>query len=152
MVAISALMSDRELREKLTQLQQLTSELGNFKLVVGTPIRYMAQHQLGTNGMAKREFLGVSESDRAEIIEILDDAIADPIPRGAEIALRECGETLLLSTDTRWDREVAPDGTPWKKNTPYTTRLKQARGRILKTLQSTGLARASINYQIIQRS
>lgn len=150
MVTISAQYSDRVIREKLKQLQHVTQDLGNLKLVVGTPIRYMAQHQLGTNGMTKREFLGISASDRVEIIDILDDAIANPIPRGAEIALRECGETLLLSTDTRWEREIAPDGTPWKKNTPYTTRLKKAQGRILKTLQATGLARASVNYQIIR--
>lgn len=150
MVMISASISDRELRDKLAQLQQVTEDLGSIKLVVGTPMRYMAQHQRGTNGMKKREFLGVSNSDRQEIVEILDDATANPMPRGAEIALRECGEVLLLSTDTRWEREVAPDGTPWKKNTPYTTRLKKAKGRILKTLQSTGLARASINYQIVR--
>jgi hypothetical protein len=150
MVTISASIGDRELKDKLAQLQQVASDLGKLKLVVGTPIKYMAQHQLGTNGMAKREFLGISRTDHQEIIEIFDDAIAEPVPRGAEIALRECGETLLLSIDTRWDREIAPDGTPWKKNTPYTRRLKKAKGQILKTLQSTGLARASINYQIIR--
>ena len=44
---------------------------------------------------------------------------SDPTP-----VMNEIGQALLLSTDQRFEKEVDPDGTPWKANTSYTLRLK----------------------------
>ena len=60
--------------------------------------------------------------------------------------MNEIGQQLLLSTDQRFEKEVDPDGVPWKANTPYTRRLKKAKGFIDKILQASGRGRASINY------
>jgi phage virion morphogenesis protein len=60
--------------------------------------------------------------------------------------MNEIGQQLLLSTDQRFEKEVDPDGVPWKPNTPYTRRLKKAKGLIGKILQASGRGRASINY------
>ena len=60
--------------------------------------------------------------------------------------MNEIGQALLLSTDQRFEKEVDPDGTPWKANTSYTRRLKKAKGYIDKILQASGRGRASINY------
>lgn len=61
--------------------------------------------------------------------------------------MKQIGEYLLLATDDRFDKEIAPDGTPWKPNSAFTIAKKRAEGRILKVLQSTGQMRASITYQ-----
>lgn len=66
---------------------------------------------------------------------------SDPTP-----VMNEIGQALLLSTDQRFEKEVDPDGKPWKANTPYTRRLKKAKGYIDKILQASGRGRASINY------
>ena len=60
--------------------------------------------------------------------------------------MNEIGRQLLLSTDQRFEKEVDPDGVPWKANTPYTRKLKKAKGFIDKILQASGRGRASINY------
>jgi len=60
--------------------------------------------------------------------------------------MNEIGQQLLLSTDQRFEKEVDPDGNPWKANTSYTRRLKKAKGYIDKILQASGRGRASINY------
>lgn len=60
--------------------------------------------------------------------------------------MNEIGQQLLLSTDQRFEKEVDPDGMPWKANTPYTRKLKKAKGFIDKILQASGRGRASINY------
>lgn len=61
--------------------------------------------------------------------------------------MQRFGEALLLSTDERWEQEIAPTGVPWKPNTPYTIAQKRSQGRILKILQSTGRLRGSIAYR-----
>ena len=60
--------------------------------------------------------------------------------------MNEIGQQLLLSTDQRFEKQVDPEGIPWKSNTPYTRRLKKAKGYIDKILQASGRGRASINY------
>jgi phage virion morphogenesis protein len=62
--------------------------------------------------------------------------------------LHEIGQYLLASTDKGFEKEQNPYSVPWKQNTPYTLRLKKARGQILKVLQATGRLRASISYQV----
>lgn len=44
-----------------------------FSVSTGTPVKYMADHQRGTGGQDKREFLGSSDEDREETIAILRD-------------------------------------------------------------------------------
>lgn len=62
--------------------------------------------------------------------------------------LQEIGEYMLYSTDQHFVTETDPQGIAWKPLTPYTLRKKRAEGRILKILQSTGLMRSRVNYQI----
>lgn len=73
----------------------------------------------------------------------LEKRAIDPSP-----ALREIGEAVLLSTDTRWDKEIDPFGNRWKPNSPYTIAKKRAEGRIQKILQSRGILRSSIRYRV----
>lgn len=61
--------------------------------------------------------------------------------------MKQIGEYLVLVTRERWDKAQAPDGTPWKPNTPFTLQQKAAEGRIQKTLVSTGRLRDSITYK-----
>lgn len=62
--------------------------------------------------------------------------------------MEEIGQIMLLSTDQRWEKEIDPNGQPWAENTEYTRNLKREQGRIDKILQSSGRARASINYKV----
>ncbi len=62
--------------------------------------------------------------------------------------MEEIGQIMLLSTDQRWEKEIDPDGNRWAENSAYTRRLKREQGRIDKILQSSGRARASINYKV----
>ena len=64
-------------------------------------------------------------------------------------ALREIGEYVLFATDQRFVTETDPQGNKWKPLTPFTLREKRAKGRILKILQSTGLLRSRVNYQVV---
>jgi phage virion morphogenesis protein len=48
----------------------ITYQATRDRVVVGTNVKYAAKHQLG-QGAPKREFLGVSEGDRQEIVSIL---------------------------------------------------------------------------------
>jgi hypothetical protein len=143
----SVTYNDRQVRELFAQMIRTTGELGTLKLVVGTNVRYMAKHQLG-QGVTKREFLGVTEADKQEAIALFNEAIANPSQDAATTALQQLGEWMVLTTNQRFVTEIAPDGSKWKPNTPYTLRLKRAKGQILKTLQATGLGRASITYEI----
>jgi phage virion morphogenesis protein len=63
-------------------------------------------------------------------------------------ALQDIGEYMLYSTDQHFVTETDPQGVPWKPLAPFTLREKQAKGRILKILQSTGLMRSRVNYQV----
>jgi len=61
----------------------------------------------------------------------------------------EIGEQLLLSTDERWVREVAPDGTPWAPLSPATIESgakRQRRGR----LRPGDVAAYSVHKRILQ--
>jgi phage virion morphogenesis protein len=62
--------------------------------------------------------------------------------------MEEIGQIVLLSTDQRWEKEIDPNGDRWAENSAYTRQLKQEQGRIDKILQSSGRARASINYKV----
>jgi phage gpG-like protein len=137
-----------QLKQRLMKLEKLTGELGERKLIIGSNRDYMRKHQLGI-GVRKREFLGVNAQDEKVILSILDDAIINPDEGSAILALKEIGEYMLLATDLRFETETDPSGVPWAKNTPYTIRQKRALGRIQKVLQSTGIGRATITYQII---
>lgn len=144
---VSIKYEDKAVSDRLTTLSKHCKDLGNKRLVVGTNVQYMAKHQLGLEGLPVRRFLGISESDKVELVAILDESIANP-PQTADTTLSQMGEFLLMSTDTRWEQEIDPDGKPWQRNSAYTIRMKKAQGRLLKVLQATGVGRASINYQI----
>lgn len=88
--------------------------------------------------------------DDKTVIKLLRDIQSRS--RDLTIPLREVGEQLLFSSDQRFEREVDPDGRPWKSNSPRTTARKRALGRILKVLQETGTGRASLNYRASRRS
>ena len=146
MAILSIEYKDDGVRDLLQKLSDRSKEASEVKLIVGTNVSYAAEHQLG-DGQIKREFLGVSDSDRSVIIEMLEEALRDS-DREYREALREVGEYMLLSTDQRWEQEVAPDGTPWPKNALWVSERKKRLGRINKILQDTGRLRSSINYRI----
>jgi len=45
-------------------------------VTVGTNVEYAAQHQLGLKGLPKRQFIGIGEDDRREIVRILEEYLA----------------------------------------------------------------------------
>ena len=56
------------------------------------------------------------------------------------------GEALMISTAERFDREEAPDGTPWE---PLSPKYRQRKMRIFgedKILRSRGYLRDTIRY------
>ena len=143
---ISIEYDDDSIRSLLQKLQEKLEEAENTKLIVGTSVSYAYEHQTG-DGQRKREFLGVSDSDRLVLQSILEEAIVDPAS-SYRSTLQEMGEYLLLSTDQRWEKEEAPDGTPWAKNAPWVIERKKRLGKIQKILQETGRLRSSIGYRI----
>jgi len=62
-------------------------------------------------------------------------------------AMKNIGEYLLLSTDTRFRTETDPYGNRWQPNSPRTIARKRAEGRLIRVLQSTGRLRSSISYK-----
>jgi phage virion morphogenesis protein len=61
--------------------------------------------------------------------------------------MKNIGEYMLLSTDTRFRTETDPYGNRWQPNSPRTTARKRAEGRLIRVLQSTGRLRSSISYK-----
>ncbi|MEM9149519.1 MAG: phage virion morphogenesis protein [Cyanobacteria bacterium P01_F01_bin.3] len=61
---------DKILQDTGTGRASINYQASKFKVAVGTPLDYMADHQLG-RGQEVREPLGVSEEDRGEIVFIL---------------------------------------------------------------------------------
>lgn len=55
----------------------VTYQASKDRVVVGTNVDYMKKHQIGDK-VPKREWLGISEQDRKEILVILDDFLSDP--------------------------------------------------------------------------
>jgi phage gpG-like protein len=143
---ISIEYEDESVRSLLQKLQEKLEDTENTKLIVGTSVSYAYEHQTG-DGQRKREFLGVSETDRLVLQSILEESILDPASNYRS-TLQEMGEYLLLSTDQRWEAEEAPDGTPWAKNAPWVIERKKRLGKIQKILQETGRLRSSIAYRI----
>lgn len=58
-------------------------------------------------------------------------------------ALAQIGEYLLESHQSRFQLEVAPDGTPWAPLAPETLARKKGEDRIL---QETGMLRDTLSY------
>ncbi|MEL6853503.1 MAG: phage virion morphogenesis protein [Cyanobacteria bacterium J06607_13] len=83
--------------------------------------------------------------DDRDVQRLLTDGIIRL--RDLTAPMQEIGETLVLSTDERFEREEDPQGRRWKDITPRTRARKRAMGRINKILQDTGTGRASINYR-----
>ena len=59
---------------------------------------------------------------------------------------RAVGEFALGQIDDRFRTETDPNRQPWIPNSPVTIARKQAEGRILKVLQSTGFMRSRAYY------
>jgi phage virion morphogenesis protein len=55
---------------------------------------------------------------------------------------------MLYSTDQHFVTETDPHGKRWQPLSPVTLQEKRAKGLILKILQSTGLMRSRVNYQV----
>lgn len=137
---------DEQVKKLLEDLADKSQEAEDTKLIIGTNVTYAADHQLG-QGQIQREFLGVSDDDRVVVLQILQENMKLQNV-SLRVALQEIGEYLLLSTDRRWEEEIAPDGTPWQPNAPWVVEWKKRRGRLQKILQSTGRLRSSISYRI----
>jgi phage virion morphogenesis protein len=54
-----------------TLRETLTYEVTGQTLAVGSPQAYAVYHQFGTKNMPQRQILGLSQADRAEILEIV---------------------------------------------------------------------------------
>lgn len=144
---ISIDYQDKEVKALLDRLNRTVKGLSDYQLKLGTPVTYAAKHQLG-DGVPQRKFLGVSEDDRTEIINILNDRLNNPVDDGKKV-WGEIGEALLLSTNVRWDEQIDPDGNPWRPNSRFTLEQKRILGRSLRILEATTRLRQSINYQIV---
>lgn len=143
---ISIEYNDDSIQSLLGELVEKLEEADRLKLIVGTNVSYAYEHQVG-DGQRKREFLGVSDTDRAILVAILQESIADP-NASYHSTLQEMGEYMLYATDQRWEQEVDPSGMPWAKNAPWVIERKKKLGRIQKILQDTGRLRSSIAYRI----
>lgn len=58
--------------------------------------------------------------------------------------LRDIGEYLMLSTDTRYTRQITPEGTPWAPLSPVTL----ARKKDTRILRETGVLQDTLHYQV----
>lgn len=63
---------DKILQDTGTGRASINYQANRFSVSVGTPLAYMTYHQLG-QGQVKREFIGLSDEDRAEIEQIMGD-------------------------------------------------------------------------------
>lgn len=63
---------DKILQSTGTGRASINYQASKFKVSVGTPLKYMADHQLG-RGQEIREFLGISDRDREEVTAIFAD-------------------------------------------------------------------------------
>lgn len=138
---------DKEIQERISKLVAKTKFAGNMKVTVGTNVGYMADHQLGINGMVQRRFLGVGDADRRAIVEILEENLSDPVAT-VRSAFQEIGEYMVLSTDRNFEAEKDPDGKAWAPNNPFYKAQKVREGKIGKILQRTGRGRGSIAYKV----
>lgn len=65
---------------------------------------------------------------------------------GTDDLMPRLGEYLLKSTQSRFDSQTAPDGTPWKALSPAYARQKKYNKERVLTLR--GYLRRSIRYQV----
>jgi phage virion morphogenesis protein len=63
---------DKILQDTGTGRASINYQANRFSVSVGTPLAYMVYHQTG-QGQVKREFIGLSNDDRAEIEQIMED-------------------------------------------------------------------------------
>lgn len=63
---------DKILQDTGTGRASINYQANRFSVSVGTPLAYMTYHQNG-QGQVKREFIGLSDEDRAEIEQIMED-------------------------------------------------------------------------------
>lgn len=89
----------------------------------------------------------IDAASMAEMSEALD-RLANHC-RNIAPALKEIGEMLKRSTDERFDRQVAPDGTPWADIDGETMIAKRGTPGEGKILTHTTRLRRSINYQVV---
>lgn len=83
--------------------------------------------------------IDIKVDNRAVNQALQDLALGAENPRPALLAI---GEDLVKSTKQRFADSIAPDGTPWKENSPTT--LKRKRGN--KPLIGEGTLRDQISY------
>lgn len=62
------------------------------------------------------------------------------------------GEALLQSTDARFDKQQAPDGTPWQPLSPQYAAYKRKRGYGSKILKMRGHLRDTLTMQATDAS
>lgn len=65
--------------------------------------------------------------------------------KNLEPVFEEIGEVLLKSTDDRWGREEAPDGTPWEQLSPVTF-AKKSKNQDKILVESGHLREESLSY------
>lgn len=65
---------DKILQDTGTGRASINYQANRFSVSVGTPLEYMTFHQVG-QGQTKREFIGLSDEDREEIEQIMEDYI-----------------------------------------------------------------------------
>ena len=98
--------------------------------------------------MSGATFTVVSDpQDMARVLRALD--LTERAGRDPRPLLKGLGEVLVAGVDERFQKEEAPDGTPWAKLSEPYRNWKMLKGRIQKILQSTGIMRGTINYRVI---
>jgi phage virion morphogenesis protein len=96
--------------------------------------------------MADRIIVSFDSAKVRSALERLTESMADPSP-----VLKAIGEKLVESTKQRFDASVAPDGTPWRANSPVTLEIMQKRGKNTvgkKPLVDTRELKSTINFQV----
>lgn len=94
----------------------------------------------------KDNFVSMSIQDKQakDMLQKLIDRTGKP-----EAALKSICEYMLMSIDDRWEKQVDAQGNKWKPLSPFTLKMKKSQGRLLPILQSTGIARRTIRYQVV---
>jgi phage virion morphogenesis protein len=85
------------------------------------------------------------EIDDREVLAALQRLV--DAGRDLKPAFEQIGEYLDLAHRQRWDRQEAPDGTPWAPLSPKTLARKHKKGRPLDTLVESGDLRDLLRYQ-----
>lgn len=149
MAEIEVTVMDAQVQAALARLAQALG--GSISVTWGTNVTYAAIHQFGGRAgkghrarIPARAYLGVSDDDRAELLNIENDhlqrAWAGERLTGADVA-RAMGRYLKTATQLRFRDQEDPEGRPWRPSQRAALHGGQ-------TLRLSGRLRNSITYAV----